>query len=357
MQPLNLLEYERLAEGRLPQPTWDYYRSGADDERTLGANRQAFAACALRPRALVDVSQRSMSLELFGKALALPVLLAPTAFQRLAHADGELGAARAARAIGTAMVLSTLSTTPVEDVAREAAALFFQLYVYKDRGATLGLVERAREAGCVALVLTVDAPMLGRRERDVRNGFTLPPELTIANLVAKNSQSLPAQASSSGLAQYFHAQIDPAVDERTLEWLCDCAKLPVIVKGIVRADDARRAVEHGAAGIVVSNHGGRQLDTAIATLRALPEVAAAVGGEVPVLLDGGVRRGTDVIKALALGARAVLIGRPILWGLAVGGEAGVRDVLSLLGAELDLALALCGCRSLAEVSRDLIANE
>ena len=234
--------------------------------------------------------------------------------------------------------------------------LWFQLYIYKDRGASRALVERAEQAGCSALVLTVDSPLLGRRERDVRNGFYVPPDTPVPNLAAGPRETLAAATmSASALATFVETHWDASISWRDLAWLRSITRLPILVKGIVRGDDAELAVEHGAAGVIVSNHGGRQLDTAQSTARALPEVAAALDGRAALLVDGGIRRGTDVVKALALGASAVLLGRPVLWGLAVDGERGVSRVLELLRAEFDLALALSGCRTPAELSRDLIA--
>ena len=265
--------------------------SGACDEHTLRRNEQAFDELALRYRVLVDVSARSTACSLLGLQLSMPVLVAPTAFQRMAHPEGELATARAAAAVGSAMVLSTLSNTPVEEVATAAPdALWFQLYVYRDRGATQALVERVRAAGARALVLTVDAPLLGRRERDVKNGFALPEGLVIANAHARTEREVRAQHGGSGLAEYFASLLDPSVTFRDLEWLCAVAGMPVLVKGVVRGDDALRALEHGAAGVIVSNHGGRQLDGSLATIEALPEVVRAVAGRAPVLLDSGPRR-------------------------------------------------------------------
>ena len=354
--PLNLHDYERLAAAALAPMAWDYYRSGACDELTLARNERAFDALRLYYRVLVDVSRRSTACRVLGRELALPVLIAPTAFHRLAHPDGELATARAAAEAGTVMVLSTLSNTPVEQVVSATSAeVWFQLYVYRDRGATRALVERVRAAGCKALVLTVDAPLLGRRERDVRNGFALPPGLAIANMHGEGARQVRADDGGSGLAAYFAQLLDPSLTFADLEWLVELARMPVLVKGVVRADDAERALQHGASGVIVSNHGGRQLDSSPATIEALPAIAERLGGRGALLLDGGVRRGTDVLKALALGAQAVLLGRPILWGLAVAGQHGVRDVLQLLQREIDLALALSGCAEPAQVTRDLIA--
>jgi 4-hydroxymandelate oxidase len=352
---LNLAELEQRARERLPQMAWDYYASGADDERCLRRNVDAFARYQLHYRVLVDVAARELATTVLGEPIAMPVVVAPTAFHKLAHADGELASVRGAGDAGTLFVLSTLSTTAVEDVTAAAAGpVWFQLYVYKDRGATEALVRRVEAAGCRALVLTVDAPLLGRRERDVRNHFALPPHLAIENLHAHDARSVTRHQADSGLAAYVADLLDPGLTWEVVGWLRSITKLPVLVKGIVRADDAARAIAAGAAGIVVSNHGGRQLDAAPATIDVLARVVDAVAGRGEVLLDGGVRRGTDVLTALALGARAVLVGRPVLWGLAVDGRAGVAAALGVLRRELDLAMALCGCPNVAAITRDLV---
>ena len=355
---VNVFDFERRARELLPQMAWDYYASGAHDEITLRENRGAFDRLRLAYRVLVDVSARSPVTRVLGHEVSMPVLVAPTAFHRMAHPDGELATVRAAGAAGTVMVLSTLSNTPVEQVVAAASGpVWFQLYVYRDREATAGLVRRAEAAGVSALVLTVDAPLLGSRERDVKNRFRLPDGLSVANLLPEGYGELPSEEGESGLAAYFASLLDTALTWRDVEWLRGMTRLPVVVKGVVRPDDAVRAAEHGASGIVVSNHGGRQLDTSLPTIEALPAVAEALaraGAETELLLDGGVRRGTDVLKAVALGARAVLVGRPVLWGLAADGEAGVLAVLELLERELDLAMALAGCPSVAEITRDLV---
>lgn len=353
--PINLSDFELAARERLSRMAYDYYASGAHDEITLRENQSAFARIPLHYRVLVDVSQRTMDTTVLGIPIRMPILIAPTAFHCLAHADGELATARAAGSRGTIMILSTLSNTSVEDVvAATSAPVWFQLYVYRDRGATAELVARARAAGCKALVLTVDAPLLGTRERDVRNGFCLPAGLSVKNLMPAGLHGLPAAPQDSGLSAYIAALFEHALTWDVLQWLCSISELPVLVKGVVRADDALKAVENGAAGIVVSNHGGRQLDTAPATIDVLPRIVDAVGDRATVLIDGGLRRGTDVVKAIAYGARAVLVGRPILWGLAVGGQGGVEQVLDLLREELDLAMALCGCPRLEDITRDLL---
>ena len=285
----------------------------------------------------------------------MPVLVAPTAFHKLAHADGEIATARAAGAQGTVMILSPSRIPPVEEVVREASGpVWFQLYVYRDRAATEAVIARAEAAGCRALVLTVDAPLIGARERDVRNGFALPPGLAVANMLPAGYGTIGRRAGESGLAAYIAETFDQAVTWKDLGWLRSRTQLPLIIKGIVRADDARRAVDAGVDAIVVSNHGGRQLDTSPATIDALPRVTDAVAGRCEVLVNGGVRRGTDVLKALAFGARAVLIGRPILWGLAIDGRAGVEHVLAVLRREIDLAMALAGCASVNDITRDLV---
>jgi 4-hydroxymandelate oxidase len=354
-QVINLAELEAAAKGRLSRLAWDYYSSGADDELTLGKNRTAFSRLELFYRVLVDVSTRDLATTALGQDLSMPVIVAPTAFHRLADPEGELATARAASAAGTVMILSTLSNTAVEDVVAAASGpVWFQLYVYRDREITTELVRRVERAGCSALVLTVDAPVLGKRERDVRNRFHLPDGLRIENMLPAGLDDMPEGPRDSGLAAYFGSLIDPALTWDDIEWLRSVTSLPIVIKGIVRADDAVRAADCGAAAIVVSNHGGRQLDTAPAAIDALPPIAEAVAGRAEIFVDGGVRRGTDVIKALALGARAVLLGRPILWGLAVDGQDGVSAVLELFRSEVDRAMALCGCPTVEDITFDLL---
>jgi 4-hydroxymandelate oxidase len=357
-QLLNLFDYESLAPSYLSPMALDYYLGGAGDEVTLRANRTAFERYPLRPMMLVDVSQRDLRVNILGQSLAMPILIAPTALQCLAHPEGELATARAAEKMGVVMVLSTMSTRSLEDVTkvRQKTPQWFQLYIHRDRALTQALVERATDAGFSALCVTVDAPLLGVRERDRRNQFTLPPGLELANLATMKDLKIPKSSGESGLFTYFAEQIDPSVTWRDLAWLRSLTDLPILVKGILRGDDARRAVDCGIAGIIVSNHGGRQLDGAIASLDALPEVVAGVEGKIPILLDGGIRRGTDVLKALALGAKAVLIGRPILWGLAVAGEAGVTRIIEILRDELDLAMALSGCPTVDSIDFGLISG-
>ena len=354
LKPINLFEYEKLATECLSQMTLDYYNSGAGDEVTLRDNRAAFERVKLRPRMLVDVSDRNLTTKVLGQPLRLPLLIAPMAFQCLAHPEGEIATALAASGAGVGMVLSTLSTKSIEEVANPAATQWFQLYVHKDRGLTRTLVERACAAGYKALCVTVDAPVLGRRERDKHNQFTLPPGLELANFVTTSGLNIPDQEGESGLFTYFAEQLDQAVTWRDLEWLQSLCPLPLVIKGILRGDDATNAVEYGASAIIVSNHGGRQLDGAVATLDVLAEVVKAVDNRAEVIVDGGIRRGVDILKALALGAKAVLLGRPVLWGLAVGGQAGVAHVIELLRDELDVAMALSGCASLDEIDSSLV---
>ena len=352
---VNLLELEALAEQHLPRMAFDYYAGGAEDEVTLRANRAAFERIALRPRMLVDVSVIDTSATVLGQRVAAPILVAPTAMHRLGHPEGELATARGAGAAETLMIVSTLATTSLEDVAAAASSpLWFQLYAVKDREITRALVERARAAGYQALCLTVDAPHSGRRERDVRNRFALPPGVALGNFSGPEMQMMPQQESGSALTTYVMKLMDVILTWDDVAWLQSFAGMPILLKGILTAEDARLAVEHGAAGIIVSNHGGRQLDGALASIRALPEVVEAVDGRAEVYVDGGVRRGTDVLKALALGARAVLLGRPILWGLTLDGADGVQRVLAMLRHELEEAMVLAGQPTIASIDRSLL---
>ena len=323
MELLNVADYERSAEERLDPAAFGYFAGGANDEWTLRENTAAFNRWVLRPRMLVGVSELTTTTTVLGTELSFPVLVAPMAFQGVAHPEGEVAMARGAAAAGTGMCLSTLATAAIEEV--RGAARWFQLYWSPDRGVVQDLVGRADAAGYQAIVVTIDLPVLGRRERDLRTGFKTPVQID--------------------------SVVDPSLTWRDLEWLRSLSLLPVLVKGVLTAEDAALAIEASVDGIVVSNHGGRQLDGIAASLDALPEVVEAVGDRAVVLMDGGVRRGTDVVKALALGAEAVLVGRPALWGLAVGGADGVERVLTLLREEVELALALCGCSSPDDVTR------
>ena len=348
---ININDFHREAKEKLPEIFYDYYASGAHDEITLSDNSEAYSRIRLRYRVMVDVSERDMSVEILGQKCSMPILVAPTAFHGLASPEAEIATVKAASAAKTAMILSTLSNTTLEDVQKEASVpLFFQLYVYKDRSATAEIVKRAETAGYKAIVVTVDAPILGTRERDVRNDFRLPDGLTIKNMTAAQLEKM-SEDTGSGLGNYFASSIDPSLSWKDIEWLQDITSLPVLVKGVVHPEDAVLALKSGAAGVVVSNHGGRQLDTSPATIDALPHIAEAMDGEGTLLLDGGIRRGTDVFKALALGAGAVLTGRPVLWGLATDGEQGAGAVLEILRAEFDKAMMLCGFRSVDEIKK------
>jgi isopentenyl diphosphate isomerase/L-lactate dehydrogenase-like FMN-dependent dehydrogenase len=344
---VNCADFERRAADLLDPGVHGYYAGGAGDEWTLRENVAAFARHRLRPRVLVDVSDVSAATTVLGQPVSMPLLVAPTALHRLAHPDGEPATARAAAAAGTIFTLSTLATSRPREVVAEAprAPRWFQLYVLKDRGVSQALLDEAVECGFDAIVLTVDAPRAGRRERDVRTGFAVPTDVempAIRSAVGKPTAPSPVQ---------FFSLLDTSLDWRDLERLCSDCSLPVVVKGVHTAEDAELAVDHGAAGVIVSNHGGRQLDRVPAALDMLPEVVEAVGDRVEVLMDGGVRRGTDVLIALALGARAVLVGRPILWGLACGGEAGALRILEILKAEIELGLTLLGAPSPGAVTR------
>jgi 4-hydroxymandelate oxidase len=358
-KPVNIAAYEALARERMEPGAFDYVAGGAGDERTLAMNVQAFDRWVLRPRVLVDVTKVDTSTTLFGERLAMPILLAPTAFHKLAHPEGERATARAAAAAGTVLVVSTVASTSIEDVAAATTGpLWFQLYVYKDPLITRDMVARAESAGYRALLLTVDTPRLGRRERDARNEFNLPPGVEPANFTAVHhlAAQRAARDGHSPFASQVEQLFDPSLDWDRIAWLKSITRLPLLLKGVIAPEDARLAVRAGVDGIIVSNHGGRQLDGCEATITALPRVAEAVGGAIPVLMDGGIRRGVHVLTALALGAQAVLVGRPYVWGLAVDGEQGVRDVLEMLRAELELAMALSGRSSVKSIDRALVSE-
>jgi len=328
-------DLEREAMSRLDPVHADFFAGAAGDESTLRANLAAFERVRLRPRVLRDVSKRDLTTHLLGHRLSMPVLVSPTAFHRLAHPDGELATARAVAQAGTVLVVSMAATTGLEQIAAAAgpqADLWMQLYLQPDHEVTVGLVRRAEAAGYRALVVTVDSAVFGRRERDHRNGFhDLPTGMRCENLVDAAGRSR-------------DIIMDPGLTWDDIDRLQELTRLPVLLKGVLHPQDARLAVEHGVAGLMVSNHGGRQLDGVSATLDALPAIAAAVPGGYPLILDGGVRRGIDVVRALALGATATGIGRPVLWGLTLGGDSGVGEVLQTLRTEIDEAMALCGVR-------------
>jgi len=376
----NIADYARAARAKLSKEVCDYYDGGALDEITLRENSVGWERLKLYYRVLAGVRDRDMSTTVLGRKISMPIAIAPTAFHKLACAEGEIATAKAAKAAGTLFILSSLSNTAMEPVLAEAASpRWFQLYIYRDRGITHELVKRAEAAGAEAIVLTVDAPGLGTRERDMRNRFTLPQGLTIENLTPLGKGELPRtddgcaegatgsnvtlaplgkgtipDVKGSGLAAYVRDNFKSDLGFDDLDWLCGCTRVPVVVKGVCRGDDARRVAEHGAKAIVVSNHGGRQLDTAPATCEVLPQVVDLAGDRCEIYIDGGIRRGSDVLKAIALGARAVMIGRPVLWGLTVAGEQGALQVLNILRRELDEAMLLCGCTTLAEINASLL---
>jgi 4-hydroxymandelate oxidase len=354
---LNLDSLDSLARGRLDPMLYDYIAGGSGDEWTLAENKTAWSRIQLLPRMLRDVSERSLATTVLGTPVSFPVLVAPMGFHGLCHLEAEVATARATAAERTIFCASTVSNCSLESIADASKGpQWFQLYVYRDRGITKNLVDRAVDAGFSALCLTVDTPLSGQRERDRRNSLRMPAHLRLGNFSeAHTAAHHQGEEKGSALAQYIADQWDPALTWSDVEWLRSISSLPVVVKGILAPDDAVLAIEHGAAAVVVSNHGGRQLDSVPAPATMLPSVVDAVDGRGEVLVDGGVRRGTDVLKAVALGARAVLLGRPVLWGLTLDGADGVGAVLRHLRGELDLAMALAGCTKIADATRELIA--
>ncbi len=347
---LNLQEAEARAEAVLDRPTFEFVAAGAGDEVALGRNRAAFRRWCLLPRALRDVREVAIGTEVLGQPVSLPVLAAPMGLQRIVHPEGEVEMARGVAAAATIMCVSTVSTRSPAEIAATGVDRWFQLYLFEDRAITEDLVAQARDGGYRALILTVDGALIGRRERALRSGFAFGPEVRIASVG-------PALGLADGADPVaLGAMLDRSASWVTVEWLASLG-LPLVIKGVLSAEDAALACEHGAAAVIVSNHGGRQLDAAPATLDVLPAVVDAVAGRAEVLLDGGVRRGTDVLTALALGAHAVLLGRPLYWGLATGGAAGVGEVLELLRAEIVEAMTLLGCRSLGELGPARVMRE
>jgi isopentenyl diphosphate isomerase/L-lactate dehydrogenase-like FMN-dependent dehydrogenase len=363
-----------IARRRLPRMVFDFCDGGAEDEITREENEAAFADWAFVPTPLNGTSARDQSILLFGERLSLPVLIGPTGLSGMLWPQGELAAAGAAAAAGTVYTMSHASTVPIEELAQATSGpLWFQNFMYRDRGVTQAFAERAQGAGYRALVLTTDNQVLGQRERDLRNGFVIPPRVTWRS-VADFARALPwalrmARAPITmanyvsetrkdivSLGAYVAGLLDPTLNWKDVDWLRGLWRGPMLLKGVLHPDEARLAIEHGIDGIVVSNHGGRQLDTALASIRALPAVADAVAGRIPVLLDGGVRRGSHVVKAIALGATACLIGRPHLWGLALGGEAGVAQVLEIFRRDIDRVLALGGWDGIDRVDRSVLAQ-
>jgi 4-hydroxymandelate oxidase len=341
---LSLPEFEERARQCMTPMAFEYVASGAAEEHTVRWNREALDRIRLRPRVLRDVAAVDTRVTLLGRQLPFPILLAPAAYQRVLHPEGEIATARGAAAAGVTWIVSIGTTTPVREIARAAAgSLWFQLYFQSDRAFTQDLVQEAEAAGCEVLCVTVDSPILGPRNRQARAGFRLPPEVVTPHLY--------------DIGQRKQAVMDPrrvTATWKDVAWLRSVTRLPLVLKGILDPDDADLAVESGAAAVIVSNHGGRNLDTAIATIDALPDIVECVHGRVPVLLDGGIRRGTDIVKAMALGASAVLIGRPYCYGLSVGGSEGVQRVVEILRAELEAAMMLTGVARLSEIERSLL---
>lgn len=347
-EPVNIFEYEELAKANLPKPDYDFIAGGATDEITLRRTRAVYDSIMLRPNVMVDISNMDLSTTVLGHEIALPVLLDPAGNHSTAHPDAELATARAAGAVGTVMALSSSSSHTLEDVAEAASGpLWFQQYIYKDPGLTLEMAARAEEAGYSAICLTVDAKVLAKRERNIRNDYVGGPAPNYAHLNRpRHTWKLGSDTQTRNTDIRSQAAAWP-----DLEWLAANTRLPVVVKGVLAGEDGKRCADHGAKGVIVSNHGARYLDTALATIEALPDVVESVAGRIEVYLDGGIRRGSDIYKALALGARAVLIGRPIFWGLAVNGEAGLVSVLNMLRDELDGTMAMCGRPSIDSIDR------
>jgi 4-hydroxymandelate oxidase len=347
-------DYESYAQDRVEAGSWAYLNSAAADQLTRRSNRRALDALRLLSRNMMPMRGGHTQLDLFGTTYAHPIFIAPVAYHRLAHPDGELATALAARAMQAPMVLSTLSSTALEEVAASTTAtLWFQLYLQTDKAHTRTLVNRAEAAGYRALVVTIDAPVTGLRNAQQRAGFVLPGHISAANLCGMPSP--PAHTAAPGSSPIFGSALAQAMPTwEDLAWLVSLTRLPVLVKGVLNPKDAQDAMTAGVAGIIVSNHGGRVLDTLPATIEALPAVAQAVAGRVPILLDGGIRRGTDIVKALALGASAVLVGLPVMHGLAAAGAAGVAHVLHMLRTELETAMVLCGCSTLGDINRDVL---
>jgi len=348
--PVDLMQYEPLARQRLSQMAYDYVRSGGSDEITMRENRLAFERLRLAPRVLADVSQLDTRISLFGAELEHPIMLAPIAYHRLYHPEGELGTARGANAAGAVMAVSTFTTTAIDEIARNTRSpIWFQLYVQRDRPFTKDMVQRAVAAGCKAVCLTVDTPVLGCRYGQL--SFGLPSHLECVHL---RGLDLKKSVPTHSMGGVYDPIFDPSFNWKDLEWLRTVAGVPVLLKGVLSPEDGKRAIDYGVDGIIVSNHGGRNLDLLPATIDALPGIVEAVAGRIPVLLDSGIRRGTDVLTALALGAKAVFVGRPYIYGLAIAGARGVERVISILRDEFQRAMALTGRRSIAEIDSTVL---
>jgi 4-hydroxymandelate oxidase len=348
---VSLFDFEPVAQRRMSHMAWEYFNGGVADEITLRWNREAYDRLRLRPKVLVDVSKLDTRISLLGLELPHPILLAPAADHRMLHSEGELATARGAGGSDAVFVVSSFTNTAIEDIAKEARApLWFQLYIQRDRAFTRDVCQRAEAAGCRALCVTVDTPVFGARNRQARANYALSPELSRPHLPP------PTKAVGSGELQVFADFVEPALTWPDISWLSSIVKIPVLLKGVLNPDDADLAVQAGAAGIIVSNHGARNLDTVPATADALPQVVEKVAGRIPVLVDGGIRRGTDVVKALALGANAVLIARPYLYALSVAGEQGVRRVINILRNELEMAMGLLGRPTIQSIDSSVFWN-
>ncbi len=349
----SVMDFEPLAKARLSHMAYEYLCAGASDEITLRWNKEAFDKIRLRPRVLVDVSEINTNLELFGQELAFPVMLAPCAYHGLFHPAGELETARGANLAAATFIVSTMASVCIEDIVKASnAPPWFQLYVQPDRGYTKELIERIEDAGCAALCVTVDTPVIGTRNREARVRFQLPDTVKRPHLEGLICAGETTHRPKEG--QIYSSFFSPSLNWKDIEWMLSFVRVPLLLKGVMSGDDAAIAAESGVQGLIVSNHGARNLDTVPAAVEALPEVIEGVAGRLPVLLDGGVRRGIDILKALALGADAVLIGRPYLYGLAAAGAAGVAKVLSILRTEFAMAMALTGCTSIAKIGKSVL---
>ena len=352
-QPINLFEYERLAKSLMPETEWDFVEGGATDEITINRTRQAFDSIMLRPRMLVDVDQRDMSTNVLGQRIDFPVMLSPAGHHIRAHPDAEIATVKAANAMNVGMILSSGSSVVMEDVARAATRrIWFQQYFYRDRAVTELMAHRAEDLGFSALCITLDASVRSKRERNLRNDYAIPPSPNYEGIL--NGENF--NPSSDDAPLNVSGMVSPKVTWDEFEWLASKTDLPLIAKGVMTAEDAKLAVDHGVSAIIVSNHGGRSLDPTFATIEVLPEVAETVNGQAEIYLDGGIRRGTDIVKAIALGANAVLIGRPIFWGLAVNGAEGLRHLLELLREEFDSSMGLCGNPDISSIDRSLVGR-
>ncbi|KAH8394715.1 hypothetical protein KR222_002420 [Zaprionus bogoriensis] len=359
MALVSVSDFEKRARAKMEKHALDYYKNGAGEQVTVSLNHEAYKRLRLRPRFLRDVSRLDVSCDILGEHLGWPLGIAPSAMQKLAHPDGEIGMARAAGKAGSIYILSTLSTTSLEDLAAAApdTCKWFQLYIYKERSVTEQLVRRAERANFKALVVTIDTPINGDRRADARNKFCLPPHLCLANFQGEMAQGIVCSRGGSGLNEYVASHYDPSITWKDIKWLQQLTQLPIILKGILTAEDAELAREFGCSGIIVSNHGGRQLDTAPATIEVLPEIVAAVGKDLLVMLDGGIMQGNDIFKALALGAKTVFIGRPALWGLATDGQDGVEQLLTVIRDDFETTMRLTGCASLADIQPSMVVHE